>query len=347
MNRRAGPDPCAQPATAILSPPPRRPMRRHTRSTLLIAAVVLVLLALLVYLRQKAPPEVARLLPESDGILYVNLEPLRVATHFDQHAVSHDASYQQFLDATGFVFERDLHQAAVALHRMADPRGPNGPVAYSEVFSGRFDHQRLTTWLAANSTSREQYAGRTIYNIASQGRTVRVVMLGYELVAASNTPTPEQIHSMVDRYHTAALPFSGSSVLSQYYGEVPALSVAWGIGRITLPLLSQAGPQAFGVRLPVSPDTAFVASVRYLGKLHVRIEEIAPSEPAAAATVNSLQNMLGLLSAAMSTVQDSASSQEYRALINSATVEQRHNRAIFTATVPFELLRQLAEAPQH
>ena len=321
-------------------------MRRRTRTTLLIAAAVLVLLAFLAYLRQKAPPEVARLLPESDGILYVNLEPLRVATHFDQHPVPHDPGYQQFLDATGFVFERDLHQAAIALHRMADPRGPNGPVAYSEVFAGRFDHQRVTAWLAANSTSREEYAGRTVYNLASEGRTVRVVLLGYDLVAASNTPTPEQIHSMGDRYRTAGLPFSGSSVLARYYGEVPALSVAWGIGRISLPLLSQAGPQAFGVRLPLSPDTSFVASVRYLGSLHVRVEEIAPSDAVAAATVNSLQSMVGLLSVPMSTVHDSASSREYRALINSATVEQKHNRAILTATVPVDLLRQLAEAPR-
>ena len=321
-------------------------MRRRTRRTLLIAAVILVLLAVLAYLRLKAPPEVARLLPESDGILYVNLEPLRVAAHFEQHPVPHDAGYQQFLDATGFVFERDLHQAAVALHRMPDPRGPNGPVAYSEVLSGHFDHQRLTAWLTANSRAQEQYGGRTIYSIASQGRTVRVVMLGYDLVAASNTPTPEQIHSMVDRYRTAALPFAGSSVLSQYYGEVPALSVAWGIGRITLPLLSQAGPQAFGVRLPLSPDTSFIASVRYLGSLRVRVEEIAPSEPAAAATVNSLQSMLGLLSAAMGSVQDSPASRDYRILINGATVEQRHNRAILTATVPLELLRQLAESPR-
>ena len=332
--------------TAILSAPLPALMRRRTRRTLLIAAAVVLLLVVLAILRQKAPPEVARLLPESDGILYINLEPLRVATHFDQHPVPHDAAYQQFLDATGFSFERDLHQAAVALHRMPDPRGPNGPVAYSEVFSGHFDHQRLAAWLASASSSREQYAERTIYNIASQGRTVRVVMLGYDLVAVSNTPTPEQIHAMVDRYRTAALPFSGSSVLSEYYGQVPALSIAWGIGRISLPLWAQGGPQAFGVRLPLGPDTAFVASARYLGSVRVRIEEIAPSEPAAAATVNSLQNMLGLLSAAMSTVQDNPASQNYKAVINGMTVEQHHNRAVLTATIPVDLLRQIVEQPR-
>ena len=50
-------------------------MHRRTRKTLLSVAAVLVLLAVAVFLRSKAPPEAARLLPESDGILYVNLKP--------------------------------------------------------------------------------------------------------------------------------------------------------------------------------------------------------------------------------------------------------------------------------
>ena len=48
------------------------------------------------------------------------------------------------------------------MHHMQDPHGPNGPVAYSEVFAGRFDHKRLTAWLEASSESREPYADRTI-----------------------------------------------------------------------------------------------------------------------------------------------------------------------------------------
>jgi hypothetical protein len=321
-------------------------MRRRTRTTLLVAAIVVALLAALAWLRQKAPPEVARLLPESDGILYINFEPLRAAMHFDQHPVQHDAAYQHFIDTTGFIFERDLRQAAISLHHMQDPRGPNGPVAYSEVFAGHFDHKRVMAWLEANSKSREQYADRTIYNLASQGRTVRVVLLGYDMVAVSNTPTAEQIHAIVDRYRTAALPFSGSSVLSDYYSQVPALSIAWGVGRISLPLWSEGGPRVFGVRLPLNPDTALVASVRYLGNLRVRVEEIAPSQAEAAATVNALQNVLGLLSTALTVVQDNPQSKDYRTLINSATVTQHGSRAVFTATVPVNLVRQAASGSQ-
>ena len=317
-------------------------MRRRSRTTLLIAAIVIVLFGALAYLRQKAPPEVARLLPESDGIVYINFEPLRAAMHFDQHPVQRDASYQHFIDTTGFVFERDLHQAAIAIHHMQDPRGPNGPAAYSEVFAGHFDHKRLTAWLDANSKSREEYADRTIYSLPSQGRTVRVVMLGYDVVAVSNTPTAEQIHAIVDRYRTAALPFSGSSVLSDYYSQVPALSLAWGIGRISLPFWSEGGPRIFGVTLPLDTDTAFIASVRFLGNLRLRVEEIAPSQADAAATTNALQNMLGLVSAALTAVQNNPQSKDYRTLINSATVTQHGSRTVLTATVPLDLVKQFA-----
>ena len=56
-------------------------MLRRTRRTLWIVALVLLVLAAAIYLRFKAPPEAARLLPESDGIVYVNLRPLRALMH--------------------------------------------------------------------------------------------------------------------------------------------------------------------------------------------------------------------------------------------------------------------------
>ena len=52
-------------------------MPRRTKATIIIILLILLLVALAAYLRRKAPPEVARLLPESDCILYFNLRPLR------------------------------------------------------------------------------------------------------------------------------------------------------------------------------------------------------------------------------------------------------------------------------
>ena len=102
-------------------------MHRRTRRTLWILAAVLILLAAAVFLRSKAPPEAARLLPESDGIIYVNLKPARTFTHKNIKPPTRDPDYQEFVDATGVDWEQDLDQVAIAIHRMPDPKGPNGP----------------------------------------------------------------------------------------------------------------------------------------------------------------------------------------------------------------------------
>ena len=122
-------------------------MHRRTRRTLFIVAAVLLFLAVAIFLRSKAPPEAARLLPESDGILYVDFKPVRAFFHKDLKPPRRVPEYQQFVDATGIDWERDLDQVAIALHRMPDPHGPNGTVAYSMVLVGKLTGARLNAWL--------------------------------------------------------------------------------------------------------------------------------------------------------------------------------------------------------
>src|ERR1700722_2263719 len=148
-------------------------MRKRTRYSLLLMLALMVALVVVLVLRKAAPPEAARLLPESDAIVYANLKPLRTATHFDRTTVTRSPDYQHFVDATGIVPERDLDSAAFALHRMEDPTGPNGPVGYSVVFEGRFDGQRLEKYLATISTAKETYAGHEIFTIpVGDGKTM-------------------------------------------------------------------------------------------------------------------------------------------------------------------------------
>jgi len=318
---------------------------RRTKLSIAIVVVVLLLLAGAIYLRKEAPPEAARLLPESDGIVYVNLRPLRAATHFDQHPVTHAPEYQRFIDATGIDVERDLDEAAVALHRMANPQGPNGPVAFSEVFIGHFDGRRLVQYLAGIATGQETYAGHTIYDIPSDGRTVRVTLLGYDIVAVSNTPSTEQIHSMIDRYRTSALPFSGSSLLSKHYSQVPLLAVAWGIGQIAAPL-ANGGARVMGLRVPLPVDSTLIASLTWIGKLHLRVEEIAPTEAAAADTTESLQTILVLLRSMENSDVTKGFDADTRAFLDSIKVDRDRDKALLTATVPTALAQRFLNAPQ-
>jgi hypothetical protein len=320
-------------------------MRRRTWVSLAIALGLVAALLIAAYLRKEAPPEVARLLPEADGIVYFNLQPLRAMTRFDQHPVVHDPDYQKFIDATGIVFERDLDQAAFAIRRMAEPNGPNGAVAYSEVFQGRFDGQRLTAYLEAQASASESYAGHDIYSIEHEGRTVRVAVLAYDLVAVSNTPTAEQIHSIIDRYQSAASPFTGDTLLSRYYSKIPLLSEAWGIGEIEPPTGPGIQIHVFGFPVSLPSGSVFIGSVRYLGSVRLRLEEIAPTAAVAKESAGLANLVLGLIRSSQVTFgpQD-ANAKDWDAFVRSMKVEQKGNRAIFRAVVPTRLVRSLLAA---
>jgi hypothetical protein len=323
-------------------------MRKRTRYSLFIVLALVAALIAAIWLRKHAPPEVARLLPESDAIVYVNLRTVRLASHFDRTPVSRSPDYQHFIDATGIDPERDLDAAALALHRMDDPRGPNGPVAYSEVFEGRFDGERLARYLASIASSHEEYAGHIIYTIPIEGRQFRIAQLAYDTIAASNMPSPEQIHGMLDRYRAAASPFSGSSLLDAYYRDVPLLSTAWGIGHIGLPFSESGRIRIFGIELPLPEDTTFVASLRpspSMNSIHLRIEQVAPTEAAAAASAAALNSIVGVIQTIQPLVArqtDKTDADALRSFTTSIKVEQHKDRAVLTASVPFQLVRTLA-----
>jgi hypothetical protein len=322
-----------------------RRLRKSTRYSLLFVLALIVALGVAIVLRKAAPPEAARLLPESDAIVYFNLKPLRLATHFDRNPVNHNSDYQHFIDATGIVPERDLDVAAFALHRMDDPNGPNGPVGYSEIFEGRFDGERLGNYLSSIATARESYDNHTIYTIpindGDSVRNLRIVQLGYDSIAASNMPTPEQIHSILDRHRSAASPFSGSSLLSARYHDVPILSSAWAIGHIGLPFSERGYITLFGLQLPLPEDTTFVASLRFVGTLHLRVEQISPTEADAARAAASLNALLSLVKSIQQIQPRNASDTAFFQIIGSLKLEQHKDRSVLTATIPVEMLQQL------
>jgi hypothetical protein len=327
-------------------------MRKSTRYSLLIALVLIAALAFAILLLKAAPPGAARLLPEADAIVYINFKPLRLATHLDRTRIERSPDYQHFVDATGIVPERDLDVAAFALHHMDDPTGPNGPVGYSEVFEGRFDAARLTDYLATIATSQEIYEGHKIFTIpvgepdpkTHAVREFRVAQLDRDSIAASNMPTTEQIHSILDR-HRMASPFSGSSLLSARYRNVPLLASAWAIGHIGLPFSDHGHISILGMQLPLPEDTTFVASLRYAGALHFRLEQISPTEADAARSAETLTNLLGLYRSLQQGQTASPSDAAFRSLIESLRIDRHKDRTILIGTIPLDLLKQLTAPP--
>src|SRR5512138_700830 len=145
---------------------------RKRRIVWIVVAVVIVGAAITAatLLRKYSPPEAARLLPEADTYLYFNLAPLRMAGALKKlPAVPREPEYEQFVRETGFEFERDLDEAAFAVH--AGSRAGE-ETRYSEVFAGRVDLERMRRYLGKLAGSVDQYREREIFNIPLQGRTV-------------------------------------------------------------------------------------------------------------------------------------------------------------------------------
>src|SRR6516162_4624327 len=127
---------------------------RIRRSYPIILGVIAVaaVLAFVVFLRKHAPPEPARLLPGADGFFYINLGWIRRAGALNQlPPVSHDPEYENFIQETGFQFERDLDQAAFAVHypkaAMGKSANTTGETRFSEIFVGKIQAERLRPYL--------------------------------------------------------------------------------------------------------------------------------------------------------------------------------------------------------
>jgi hypothetical protein len=153
------------------------------------------------------------------------------------------------------------------------------------------------------------------------------------MVAVSNTPTPEQIHSMLDRHSTAAWPFAGSALLRQHYHDVPLLSLAWGVGQIGLPFSESGAIRIFGFALPLESNSTIIASLRWAGALHLKVEEIASSDEVATRQAAALATLVTLARGFTTPLGDNSSNNGLKELLKTAEVTQKHSRVILTATL--------------
>ncbi len=328
-------------------------MRR--RKFILALALLLIVLAaaVIIAMWRRAAPEAARLLPESEAVVYLNLGIVRRAGVF-QHMppVTHDPDYEQFVRETGFQFERDLDQAAFAVHAFR-PTGNSGATMpaesayprFSEVFVGRFDSARLTTYLRKLASNVEPYREIEIFNIPHEGRMVRVAILGAHSVAASNVPDAGVIRGIVDRKKRWALPFGGPRLLRNYYGNIPLASLAWGIGKIAS---ANSGPglSVGGWLLALPGDVVVVASARYLGNVQVRLEAFAGSEDVARQVAEQAKVLLNIFRGVEANTQAGGGDQDVKAFLASFKIDQEKDRAVLTATVPPGFFKKvLAEPP--
>jgi hypothetical protein len=319
--------------------------RRNPRwlwTTLAVLAILVVAGAGFVLFHKQSAPRAVRLLPESDGLVYVNLAAVREATQFDRKPLTPDPEYQAFVAGSGVQLEHDLDQAAFAVHRLDNPLTAQGPFAYSEVFVGHFDRTKLTAYLASQASGTEDYAGHTIYSVPHEDRIVRVAVLDRRSVAISNTTTPEQIHAIID--HDRQFYPTGPTLLQDHYRDVPVFSFAWGLGKIAAPLTGSGDVKLFGFRIPLPTNTIFVASARYLGWLSLRIDEFAPNESVAETSAALARTVVAFYKGEQSLrgKLGGESDTDMAEMLKSVKIEQTGDHATLEAKVPVNLVRRLA-----
>jgi hypothetical protein len=328
---------------------------RRTFPLVLAVVVVAAAVTVAVQLRKHAPPEPARLLPGADAFFYANIGWARKASGGKSlPAVSHDPQYERFIQETGIEFERDLEEAAFAVHYPASwPGGGTGGIApeprFSEVFVGKFDAGKLAAYLKQNAQAVENYQSVDIFTIALDGRSFRVAILSVDSVAASNHDDAAVIRGMVDRSRRLASPFGGPALLRRYYKRVQLASPVWIVAHIQ-PSAPEFG--GWGAVFPRPADLVVSASYNPLhlplrtGALHVRAEALAGSADDARTIADKLNISIALFHGAESSVGAQGNDPDVRALFDSLQVRQDGERTVLNATIPPGFLHKaFSEAP--
>ena len=297
-------------------------------ATLLVAAAAI---GFVIYHHTTQVPEVTRLLPEGDLILYANLKPVHLFDLNKSNSVKPQGEYKDFADRTGIQLERDLDE--VAMSRRDTPDGRD--VESSEILIGHFDQGRLRDYLQLLSSAREPYRNYTIYSIDHEGHTVRVALLDAGKVAITNMVSPEPMHGIIDR---SFKPSTGPVLLS-HYSDVPLGSLAWLIDRIPNKPDNVQLPGGFAITLPA--EAVAVGSLRYTGSLLLRADVFAQSEAQARQIVDSANSHLALVRSIGQFIKTKGPDQDIKAAFDSLQATQKENVAVFTATIPQSILKKI------
>jgi hypothetical protein len=317
-------------------------MRRPRLLIPIFVLAIAVAVAVAVFLRKAAPPEPVRLLPEAQAYLYINANPLRRAD-IKVPPVQLDPDYDAFVKQTGFQFERDLDEAAFAVH--APPPGTtNGENRFSEVFVAHFDFDKVRSYLHSLANRVDSYRDLEIFNIPHENRIVRACLLGPGLVAVSNVDDPLVIRGIIDRYKRLALPFGGPTLVRKYYRKLPFGTLAWAIADVARGETSNKAfilPGGFDLFFP--PDTVAVVSVRYLGSIDFKAEAVTTSEQAAERITEQVSAFLALFRSLETNA--SGSDPDVKTFFDSLKVERDANIAEVTAELPKGFLKKILTEP--
>jgi len=310
------------------------------RHIFLILSLLLVAGALgtLLWLRQRALPESVRLLPESDAYVFVNMKAIRRVAHakFNGGGIVKEPEYEEFVRETGIDLERDLDDAAFAVHSIG-----NNEHRYSEIFNGRFDSEKLSSYLRKHATSVARYSQEEIFEIPQENRTVRVAILDLDSVAVSNLDDGSVIRSMMDRSRQRGLPQRGPQMVQQFRSQLPLTAVAWTIARIKPndnPILQKLYSPTFGTGFTL---VAAVAPSLTNGTIQLKANANVGDEEAAKQIAENAGTLISLYQAIEANAEQGGGDPDVKAFVDSVKVEQQKDKAVLTATLPPAFLKKM------
>jgi hypothetical protein len=310
----------------------------------LVTLAVITVFLIAIQVRRHSAPEAARLLPQADAIVYFDVKTVRRLTNFKPGNSAHDPDYQNIIDETGFEPERDLDQVAVGVHSSATHE-----TRFSYVFVGHYDFGKVSSYLKKSSRGVERYRDMDIYEIPIENRTLRVTLLGLDMVAVSNVDDASVVRGIIDRYKELALPFGGPQLVKDYYKHVPIGSLAWGLMRIPEapkdPRAARNLSLPGGIDIFVPSSSTMVASVRFITSLDFKAEFFTASEDDAKHFVDQAQTFLALFQSIQSSAQLSGSDPDVKAVFASFRFEQQKERAILTADIPLGFIKKIFNEP--
>lgn len=325
---------------------------RFRKNYLWVAVAILVIaggIVTAILMRRRAAPDAVRLLPDSDAVLYINLEPIRLLTGLGKNPPKDgDPQYEQFVEQTGFEFERDLDKAAFAIHYPNGSSGKTAETRYSEILQGHFDSARVANYLRKLASQVEPYQGYEIYDVRVEDRTVRVALLGVGIAAVSNVDSGDVIRGMIDRYRRAAFPFPGPALVSQYYSRVPLGSVVWTIAR---PPASSASEEHGELLVPggwsglLPANSVVIASARPLNEVWLRAEVIMQSDAEAQKFTQQVETYMTIFKSLEISMDSGGPDKDVKAAFDSLNVHQDKDEATLTAKVPYAFFKKVMSEP--
>lgn len=321
--------------------------RRSVRVLLIVLLLIAAAVVAVWWVRRGRAPESVRLLPDGDGVVYFDVANLRRLGAFSDAGITREPEYEEFVRATGFQFERDLDEAAFAIHAGAAPERVTmdalpPDTRFSEIFIGHFDAAKLRAYLGKLAKTTERYRELEVHVIPHEGREVRVAILGVDHVAVSNATTAKPMQQMIERYQSGALSPAGPPLVAEFRERLPFGSLVWGIVRVA------EGPGSAGVPPPpllaLLKGTTVVASVRPALGAQLRIEAVAENETHAqriAEAGNAFLAIFGSLEAEGAGGADA----DVKEFFSSLKIQQDKQSAVLTASIPAGFLRKLVSEP--